>query len=233
MSSFDVRVFAIRRRAGRAAFEVRWRVAGRDRSRSFMTRALADSFRAELVRAARRGAGFDPATGEPGSWTAPGPEPVTWYRHAVAYAQVKWPRGPSCVQPRTALGGMPQSRTRRQRHWGDPASVVAHLRATAGWGLPGPLGARPAPPVDLVAASLRCGWTARSLTAGWQRSVVRRRRFPGAGIWPGRWSGPGLSRVPSTLRSAVTWATAAAATASSCSGVPPTTPSAPVTGRRR
>ena len=91
MSSFDVRVFAIRRRPGRTAFEVRWRVAGRDRSRSFMTRALADSFRAELVRAARRGAGFDPATGEPGSWTAPGPEPVTWYRHAVAYAQVKWP----------------------------------------------------------------------------------------------------------------------------------------------
>ncbi len=70
MSSFDVRVFAIRRRAGRAAFEVRWRVAGRDRSRSFMTRALADSYRAELVRAARKGAGFDPATGEPAGWAA-------------------------------------------------------------------------------------------------------------------------------------------------------------------
>ncbi len=92
MSSFDVRVFAIRRRAGRAAFEVRWRVAGRDRSRSFMTRALADSNRAELVRAARKGARFDPATGEPASWTAPGPEPVTWYRHAVAYAEMKWPQ---------------------------------------------------------------------------------------------------------------------------------------------
>ena len=64
MSSFDVRVFAIRRRAGRAAFEVRWRVAGRDRSRSFMTRALADSYRAELVRAARRGRG---STRPPGS----------------------------------------------------------------------------------------------------------------------------------------------------------------------
>jgi hypothetical protein len=37
MSSFDVRVFAIRRRPGRTAFEVRWRVAGRDKSRSFMT----------------------------------------------------------------------------------------------------------------------------------------------------------------------------------------------------
>jgi hypothetical protein len=56
VSSFDVRVFAVRRRPGRKASEVRWRVAGRrDRSRSFMTRALADSYRAELVRAARRG----------------------------------------------------------------------------------------------------------------------------------------------------------------------------------
>ena len=43
MSSFDVRVFAIRRRPGRTAFEVRWRVAGRDKSRSFMTWALADT----------------------------------------------------------------------------------------------------------------------------------------------------------------------------------------------
>ena len=91
MSSFDVRVFAIRRRPGRKAFEVRWRVAGRDRSRSFMTRALADGYRAELVRAARKGAAFAPGTGEPESWAAPGPVPVTWYQHAVAYAEMKWP----------------------------------------------------------------------------------------------------------------------------------------------
>jgi hypothetical protein len=68
MVSFDVRVFGLRRRPGRAAFEVRWRVAGRDRSRSFMTRALAYSYRAELIRAARRGLAFDPATGEPLAW---------------------------------------------------------------------------------------------------------------------------------------------------------------------
>jgi hypothetical protein len=36
---------------------VRWRVAGRDRSRSFMTRALADSYRAELIRAAAKAPG--------------------------------------------------------------------------------------------------------------------------------------------------------------------------------
>src|SRR6266581_6938815 len=91
MSSFDVRVFAIRRRPGRTAFEVRWWVAGRDKSRSFIIRALADSYRAELIRAARRGLEFDPVTGEPAAWTAPEPVTVTWYQHAVAYAQMKWP----------------------------------------------------------------------------------------------------------------------------------------------
>jgi hypothetical protein len=50
MSSFDVRIFAIRRRPGRRVFEVRWRVAGRDKSRCLITRALADSYRAEPVR---------------------------------------------------------------------------------------------------------------------------------------------------------------------------------------
>src|ERR1035441_6469892 len=91
MSSFDVRVFAIRRRPGRRVFEVRWRVAGCDKSRSFITRALADSYRAELVRAARRGQEFSPATGEPAAWATPEPVTVTWYQHAVAYAEMKWP----------------------------------------------------------------------------------------------------------------------------------------------
>lgn len=91
MSSFDIRVFAIRRRPGRRVFEVRWRVAARDISRSFITWALADSYRAELIRAARRGLEFDPATGEPLAWAAAAPTPVTWYQHAVAYAAMKWP----------------------------------------------------------------------------------------------------------------------------------------------
>jgi hypothetical protein len=88
VSSFDVRVFAIRLRPGRKTFEVRWRVADRARSRSFMTRALADSYRAELVSAARKGLAFAPRTGEPESWAAPEPEPVNWYQHAVAYAEM-------------------------------------------------------------------------------------------------------------------------------------------------
>ena len=92
MNRFDVSVYAIRRRHGRRRpFEVRWQAAGRARSKSFLTRALADSYRAELVRAARQGLEFDPQTGEPVLWAAPEPVTVTWYQHAAAYAAMKWP----------------------------------------------------------------------------------------------------------------------------------------------
>ena len=92
MNRFDVSVCAIRRRRGRRRpFEVRWQAAGRARSKSFLTRALADSYRAELVRAARKGLEFDPQTGEPVVWAGPEPVTVTWYQHAAAYAAMKWP----------------------------------------------------------------------------------------------------------------------------------------------
>jgi hypothetical protein len=61
MSAFDVRLHAIRRRPDRRRpFEVRWHAGGRARSRSFITRGLADSYRAELIRAARKGLDFTP-----------------------------------------------------------------------------------------------------------------------------------------------------------------------------
>jgi hypothetical protein len=70
---------------------VRWKAAGRGRSKSFVTRGLADSYRAELVRAARRGLDFDPVTGEPAMSAAPARPTATWHAHAVAYAAMKWP----------------------------------------------------------------------------------------------------------------------------------------------
>ena len=85
-------MYAIRRRAGRRRpFEVRWQAAGRSRSKSFITRKLADSYRAELVRAARMGLDFDSLTGEPAAWNLPEPATVTWYQEATAYAAMKWP----------------------------------------------------------------------------------------------------------------------------------------------
>jgi hypothetical protein len=92
VSRFDVSVYVIRRRAGRRRpFEVRWSAAGRSRSKSFITRRLADSYRAELVRAARMGLEFDPLTGEPTAWNLPEPATVTWHQEATAYAVMKWP----------------------------------------------------------------------------------------------------------------------------------------------
>jgi hypothetical protein len=92
VTGFDVSIYTIRRRPGRRRpFEVRWRAAGRARSRSFITRALADSYRAELVRAARTGLEFDPATGEPTTWNQPEPVTITWYEHAASYAAARWP----------------------------------------------------------------------------------------------------------------------------------------------
>src|SRR5450759_5144715 len=61
MSAFDIRIHAIRRRPDRRRpFEVRWHAAGRARSRSFITRGLAEGYRAELIRAARKGPGLQP-----------------------------------------------------------------------------------------------------------------------------------------------------------------------------
>jgi hypothetical protein len=50
---------------------IRSRSAGWARSKSFLTRALADSYRAELVCAARKGLELDPQTGEPVLWAEP------------------------------------------------------------------------------------------------------------------------------------------------------------------
>ena len=35
---------------------------------------------------------FDTVTGEPAAWAAAEPVTVTWYQHAVAHAEMKWPR---------------------------------------------------------------------------------------------------------------------------------------------
>ena len=92
MSVFDVRIHVIRRRPHRCRpFEVRWHAGGRARSRSFITRGLADSYLSELIRAARKGLDFSPGTGEPASWAAPEAATTSWLEHAAAYAAMKWP----------------------------------------------------------------------------------------------------------------------------------------------
>ena len=98
MNAFDVWIHAIRRRPDRRPFEVRWHAAGRARAQSFITRGLADSYRAELIRAARTGLDFSPGTGEPASWGTRAPATISWLDHAAAYAVMKWPLAAGCTR---------------------------------------------------------------------------------------------------------------------------------------
>jgi len=93
MTSYHVRFWDIRKinDTTRGRYRVRWAVNGREHCRSFTTKALADAFLGTLKTAARDGTPFDPATGQP---ARPAPDPsavVTWYEHACAYSQMKWP----------------------------------------------------------------------------------------------------------------------------------------------
>jgi hypothetical protein len=88
MGSYEVRVWSIRRRKGKSPFQLRWIVGGEPQAESFLTRALAESFRNELLTAARAGEEFDPVTGRPVAW---GRE-VSWYDHARDYAASRWTR---------------------------------------------------------------------------------------------------------------------------------------------
>jgi hypothetical protein len=99
MSTYDVKVWSIReykskdRKTGKArsTYRVRWVVAGKQFGETFQTRPLAESFRSKLIVAQREGTAFDELVGLP--------EPMarqltsrTWYEHAIAFVDMKWPR---------------------------------------------------------------------------------------------------------------------------------------------
>jgi integrase len=93
MTSYQVRFWDTRKISdtARGRHRVRWAVDGREHCKSFATKALADAFLVTLKDAARDGKPFDPATGLRAQPKPAGGPAVTWYEHARAYAQMKWP----------------------------------------------------------------------------------------------------------------------------------------------
>lgn len=91
-TSYDVKFWAtdIYRGAKVTTYKVRWFVAQRPFKEPFRTAALAESFRADLVSAARRGEPFDVDTGRPLSM-ARARQDVNWYEFACDYMDMKWP----------------------------------------------------------------------------------------------------------------------------------------------
>jgi integrase len=93
MTSYHVRFWDTRKISdtARGRYRVRWAVGGREHCKSFAAKALADAFLVTLKDAARDGKPFNPATGQPAQPRPAGQPDVTWYEHACAYAQMKWP----------------------------------------------------------------------------------------------------------------------------------------------
>ncbi|MFA1548845.1 tyrosine-type recombinase/integrase [Actinomadura chokoriensis] len=96
----DVQFWQIRKRANRRKpWEVRWRVDAAQFSRSFLTKALGETYRAGLVAAARNGELFSLATGEPVSWERTS---ETFYSLARSYAAMRWADSPANSRKCTA-----------------------------------------------------------------------------------------------------------------------------------
>ena len=93
MSSYDVRFWDPRKigDTARGRWRVRWSVAGREHCRSFPARLLADGFLAGLHDAVRDRRPFNPDTGLPAAGEQAAAGAVSWYEHARAYTEAKWP----------------------------------------------------------------------------------------------------------------------------------------------
>ena len=90
-TSFDFHPWKIQARKGRKTpYRVRWVVAGRQFGNSFVTMALAESFRAQLITAARKGEGFDTDSGLPESMERKRRN-VSFYDHAAEFTASAWP----------------------------------------------------------------------------------------------------------------------------------------------
>lgn len=90
-TTYEVRVWQTKVYEGARGrtYTVRWKVAGREWPLTFKTSALADSFRSDLLSAARKGEAFDVETGRPVSWQR-NDKDASWYGFACAYTDLKW-----------------------------------------------------------------------------------------------------------------------------------------------
>ncbi|MEU8364374.1 site-specific integrase [Nonomuraea sp. NPDC048882] len=92
METLDVVIWTIRQRKGRAKpYELRWKVGTEPKSKSFLTKALADHFRADLLKAAKKGEPFDMVTGLPASMTKTEEKAIlSWFDFCRKYVHMRW-----------------------------------------------------------------------------------------------------------------------------------------------
>ena len=91
-TSYDTRIWTTRVYKGTktTTYYVRWKVAEKPFQEPFKTSALAESFRSQLVTAARQGEAFVTSTGRPVSMSRE-ENTASWYEFACSYVDMKWP----------------------------------------------------------------------------------------------------------------------------------------------
>ncbi len=88
----DVKFWGVRRNKSstKPSYEVRWVVAGREKSRTRRDKGTGRNFMSELRQAAKRGESFDVATGLPESMLR-ATDSTTWYAYVLGYVDKRWP----------------------------------------------------------------------------------------------------------------------------------------------
>ncbi|MFI1440923.1 tyrosine-type recombinase/integrase [Streptomyces fructofermentans] len=163
--STDVRVWKINQvRSKRAPCQLRWIVAGKVKTASFSTVALAESRRSELWQAMRRGEAFDVDTGLPESELRAAiakknirPDP-TWWDFSREYMAIRWRT--TAAKTREGLADSLASAALAMRGDGAKAPAPEETRLAVRWAVV-PAHKGEEPPPELQAA---CTWLAtRSL----------------------------------------------------------------------
>jgi integrase len=93
-STYDVRVYKTEIRKNAAgkvtSYRVEWTTAGKRWKKTFQRSAQADSYRSNLLTAAREGEPFSLITGEPLKWNRADRPEMSWYEFACKFADFKW-----------------------------------------------------------------------------------------------------------------------------------------------
>jgi len=90
--TYDVRVYKTYIYEGTRGntYRVRWKLNDQMYNKAFRRTAQAETYRSELVAAARKGEAFSVTTGEPVSCARTKQEAVSWYDFACRYVDMKW-----------------------------------------------------------------------------------------------------------------------------------------------
>ncbi|SDK34146.1 Phage integrase family protein [Nonomuraea maritima] len=91
-TTYDVKLSGIQHRTDRETpvFVARWRIAGKQKSKSFRTKGLANAFMSDLRQAAKAGEEFDIASGLPVSMFARKSIGPSFFEFAQAYVLGRW-----------------------------------------------------------------------------------------------------------------------------------------------